>query len=158
MKLLKLFFQDRAKWKLTEPNLYLDYGTEEQRYIDNVVDIRSLGFLQKPPPEDWIPENEEDNGWYLSSNYSVDVLVEDNFDYSPFETYILGIPKDTKFLHKYVGVHYPAIIDTGKLSANTKAELQLTCRTWGISYNAGDTKAVLIQKIEDNIQNIIGNG
>ena len=154
-KLLKLYFTDKDKWLSVKPTFYV----KDQQLIDGVLALVELGHLQKPPDEGWEPVDEEDNGWYTSQWFSVDLLVEDSFDYSQWQSYVLGVPKDTnRFLHKMAGVWFEPIIDTGRLSANTKAELQLICRTWGIGYNAGDTKAQLIQKIEDNIDKIIGNG
>ena len=79
MKLLKLSFQNKEEW-LTLKATLLNDGT----YTSGIKDVFELGHLQKAP------ENEGDE-WGLYEDYSVDMLVETEFDYTALKQYLANI-------------------------------------------------------------------
>lgn len=89
MKLLKLSFTNKEEWLDVKATLQNDGA-----YTSGIKDVFELEYLQKAP------ENEGDE-WGFYDDYSVDMLVTDEYDYSALTQYLADI--SGRPLHNIVG-------------------------------------------------------
>ena len=123
MKILKLIFNNEAKWETIKP------------LVEGKIQFVH-GFLPRPI-----------TGNYQS--FSVDLLVEDSFNTAIVETYLSPLPKvGYKFRFRVTSSEPIPIEFTKPDSTWLKDDLISVCDKWGISYSASWTKSQLVDAID----------